>query len=81
MKEMIITVIALVVCAAFIGHLEISLSPFSVRLPLWHRVVCMVLLVITYIVWNFGERSDAYSKGLKEGMKITIEQLRNNGNK
>ena len=70
-------IVAFFIVAAYIGHLEINFSPFSVRLPLWHRVVCMILLIVTYILWNFGERNDAYSKGLKRGMEITLEQLKN----
>lgn len=62
MKDLIIMIVAFVIVAAFVGHMEINLSPFSIKLPMWHRVVCMILLVITYILWNFGERNDAYSK-------------------
>lgn len=57
------------------------LSPFSIKLPMWHRVVCMILLLVTYILWNFGERQDAYSKGLQEGMRITLEQIKEKNGK
>ena len=67
-------IIAFVIVAAFVG--QINLSPFSIKLPMWHRVVCMILLLITYILWTFGERQDAYSKGLQEGMRITLEQIK-----
>lgn len=82
MKEAIIMITAFLIVAAFIGHMEINFSPFSIKLPMWHRVVCMILLVITYILWNFGERNDAYSKGLQKGMEITLEQIKEkqNGN-
>lgn len=76
MKDLILMIIAFVIVAAFVGHMEIILSPFSIKLPMWHRVVCMILLLITYILWNFGERQDAYSKGLQEGMRITLEQIK-----
>lgn len=76
MKDLILMIIAFVIVAAFVGHMEINLSPFSIKLPMWHRVVCMILLLITYILWNFGERLDAYSKGLQEGMRITLEQIK-----
>lgn len=46
-----------------------------------HRVVCMILLLVTYILWNFGERQDAYSKGLQEGMRITLEQIKEKNGK
>lgn len=66
MKDLIIMIVAFVIVAAFVGHMEINLSPFSIKLPMWHRVVCMILLLVTYILWNFGERQDAYSKGYKK---------------
>ena len=50
MKDLILMIIAFVIVAAFVGHMEINLSPFSIKLPMWHRVVCMILLVITYIL-------------------------------
>lgn len=76
MKDLILMIIAFVIVAAFVGHMEINLSPFSIKLPMWHRVVCMILLLVTYILWNFGERQDAYSKGLQGGMRITLEQIK-----
>lgn len=76
MKELLILIVIAVITAALLGHLEININPFYVRLPMWHRVVCMILLLITYILWNFGERQDAYSKGLQEGMRITLEQIK-----
>lgn len=81
MKDLILMIIAFVIVAAFVGHMEINLSPFSIKLPMWHRVVCMILLLITYILWNFGERQDAYSKGLQEGMRITFEQIKEKNGK
>lgn len=80
MKDLTLMIATFVIVAAFVGHMEINLSPFSIKLPMWHRVVCMILLVITYILWNYGERNDAYSKGLKKGMEITLEQLKENKN-
>lgn len=76
MKELIITLVAFIVCAAFIGHLEISLSPFYIRLPMWNRVVAAILLAAAIGIWSIGERRDAYSKGLKRGMEITFEQIK-----
>ena len=81
MKDLILMIVAFIIVAAFVGHMEINLSPFSIKLPMWHRVVCMILLVITYILWNFGERQDAYSKGLQEGIRITLEQIKEKNGK
>ena len=76
MKGSIIIIVSFIIVAAYIGHLEINISPFYVRLTMWHRVVCMLLIVIAYFLWNFGERQDAYSKGLQKGMEITLQQIR-----
>lgn len=76
MKEIIITLIAFIVCAAFVGHLEINLSPFYIRLPLWHRAVAALFFSAALAFWSIGERRDAYSKGLKRGMEITFEQIK-----
>ena len=81
MKDLIIMIVAFVIVAAFVGHMEINLSPFSIKLPMWHRVVCMILLLVTYILWNLRERQDAYSKGLQEGMRITLEQIKEKNGK
>lgn len=81
MKDLIIMIVAFVIVAAFVGHMEINLSPFSIKLPMWHRVVCMILLLVTYILWNFGERQDTYSKGLQEGIRITLEQIKEKNGK
>lgn len=61
MKDLIIMIVAFVIVAAFVGHMEINLSPFSIKLPMWHRVVCMILLLVTYILWNFGSTFGKYA--------------------
>lgn len=76
MKEFVITLLMFLCCAAFIGHLEININPFTVRLPMWHRVVAVLLFGSAIAFWSIGERSDAYSKGLKRGMEITFEQIK-----
>lgn len=76
MKEFLITLVLFLCCAALIGHLEISFSPFSVRLPMWHRVIAVLLFVAATVFWSIGERRDAYSKGLKRGMEITFDQIK-----
>lgn len=76
MKELIITLVLFLCCAAFIGHLEINFSPFYVRLPMWHRVVAVLFFSAAIAFWSIGDRRDAYSKGLKRGMEITFEQIK-----
>lgn len=76
MKEFVIVLVCFLCCAAFIGHLEINFSPFYIRLPLWHRVVAVLLFSAAVAFWTIGERGDAYSKGLKRGLDITFEQLK-----
>jgi hypothetical protein len=78
MKDLIIMIVAFVIVAAFVGHMEINLSPFSIKLPMWHRVVGLLFIIIGWIIWEQGERLDAYSKELKKGMDITIEQIKAN---
>lgn len=76
MKEFVITLLLFLCCAAFIGHLEINFSPFYIRLPMWNRVVAAILLAAAIEVWSNGERRDAYSKGLKRGMEITLNEIK-----
>lgn len=82
MKESIIAIVAFMVVAAFIGHLEISFSPFKVSLPMWHRVIAVVLFGAAFALFSVGERRDAYSEGLKRGMEITLNKIKKEiGNK
>lgn len=76
MKEFLITLVLFLCCAAFIGHLEISFSPFYIRLPMWHRVIAVLCFSAALAFWSIGDRRDAYSKGLKRGMEITFEQIK-----
>jgi hypothetical protein len=78
LKDIIIFVIALIIVAGFIGHIEINTNPFCIRLPMWHRVVALILFFAAWGLWDWGERLDAYSKGLKRGMDITLEQYKEN---
>lgn len=78
MKDILILIVIAVITAALLGHLEINIKPFYVRLPMWHRVVGLLFIIIGWIIWEQGERLDAYSKELKKGMDITIEQIKAN---
>lgn len=78
MKELLILIVIAAITAALLGHLEININPFYVKLPMWHRVVGLLLVIVGWIIWENGERSDAYSKGLKKGMDITIEHIKTN---
>lgn len=78
MKDILILIVIAVITAALLGHLEININPFYVRLPMWHRVVGLLFIIIGWIIWEQGERLDAYSKELKKGMDITIEQIKAN---
>lgn len=82
MKEGIITLALFLCCAAFIGHLEININPFSIRLPMWHRVIAVLLFGAAIAFWSIGERRDAYSNGLRDGIKCTLnEMIKKDGNK
>lgn len=76
MKDLVFTLVLFLCCAAFIGHLEINFSPFAIRLPMWHRVVAVLLFAVSIAFWTIGERIDAYSKGLKTGLDTTFEQIK-----
>lgn len=76
MKDLAFIIVVFLATAAIVGHLEVNFSPFSIRLPMWHRVICMILVVAAYLVWNIGERNDAYQKGFVDGINALVEQIK-----
>lgn len=57
----------------FFGQVSISFKPFSISLPYWHRAVGITLVVIGVCVYNIGEHSSGYKKGLNDGVELTIK--------
>lgn len=57
----------------FLGHANISLKPFSISIPYWHRAVGITLVVIGVCVYNIGERFSGYKEGLKDGTELVIK--------
>lgn len=74
MKDLVFVIVVLLATAAIVGHLEVNFSPLSIKLPMWHRVVSIFLVVAAYLFWNIGERNDAYKKGFNDAVDAFIEQ-------
>ena len=76
MKTTIISCVILLVFLLYIGHLSITIKPFTVQLPYWHRSLGLFLLILSFIVYNAGERAKGYIDGMKEGERIVLELLK-----
>lgn len=72
---LIISAAVFVLALLYIGHLHISIKPFSISLPFWHRSVGILLLVIGVYVFSIGEHVTGYKKGFDEGADKAIEIL------
>lgn len=71
--SIIISLVLFILMFLFFGHLTISFKPFSISLPYWHRAVGITLVVIGVCVYNIGEHSSGYKKGLNDGVELTIK--------
>lgn len=67
----------------YIGGVSISFKPFSFNVPYWYRSVAVVLMWMALIVYNVGEHTTGYKKGLNAGADQVINLLREkkDGNK
>lgn len=80
MKTIIILAILAIIAIVtfmYISGIQISLKPFSIQLPYWHRGVGLFLVAIGLIVYNVGEHAKGYQAGLKKGIEIMKEQFEN----
>lgn len=73
-----VTIFSLVLIVSFllISEVSLSLKPFSIQLPYWHRGLGLFLVAIGFLVYNIGEQTKGYIDGLREGSEITIEALK-----
>lgn len=71
--SIIISVSLFILMLLFLGHANISLKPFSISIPYWHRAVGITLVVIGVCVYNIGERFSGYKEGLKDGTELVIK--------
>ena len=76
MKHLIIFSTLIVLCALFIGHISISVKPFSISLPYWHRSIGLVLIVVGFLLFNIGEYTKGYADGLKKGSEMTTSAFK-----
>jgi hypothetical protein len=75
MKELIIFALLLIALLLYVGHLSITIKPFSVSLPYWYRSLGLLLLILSLVIYNVGEHVKGYQKGLKDGSDIAIKTL------
>ena len=80
MKTIVIGSVILVIFLLYIGHLSITIKPFSLNLPYWHRSLGVLLWILGLILFNVGEYATGYKKGLDNGAeigkKVVIEKLK-----
>lgn len=57
------------------GQVSISFKPFSISLPYWHRAVGVALIIAGLFVYNIGEHSAEYKKGMKDGVDVVFKAL------
>lgn len=75
MKEIIIAAILLLVFFVYVGELSVTIEPFSISLPYWHRSVGLLLLGVAFVVYHVGEHTSGYRKGLEDGKEIAIKAI------
>lgn len=78
MKHLIVFSTLMILCSLFIGHISISVKPFSISLPYWHRSIGLVLIVVGFLFFNVGEYTKGYADGLKKGCEMitsTFKQM------
>ena len=51
------------------GGFQISFKPFNASLPYWNRAVALLLIVAALVLYNVGECTRGYKKGLDDGFK------------
>ena len=76
MKTTIISCVILFVFLLYVGYFSITIKPFTVQLPYWHRSLGLFLLILSFIVYNAGEHAKGYLDGLKEAERIILELLK-----
>ena len=74
--NMIFTVIIFVAALLYIGHLQVSIKPFSVSFPYWHRSLGVLLMIIGVYVFSIGEHISGYTKGLNDGADRVINLIK-----
>lgn len=74
--NMIFTVIIFIAALLYIGHLQVSIKPFSVSFPYWHRSLGVLLMIIGVYVFSIGEHISGYTKGLNDGADRVINLIK-----
>ncbi len=66
MKTVISIILSLFVFL-YISGIQISFTPFSIRLPYWYRGIDLLLIVLGFVFLNVGEYARGYQNGFKIG--------------
>ena len=77
--KLTVMIIIGVLAFLYIGGVSISFKPFSFSVPYWYRSVAMLLMWMALIVYNVGEHTTGYKKGLSAGSDQVINILTEKG--
>lgn len=75
MKETIFSAAIFLFFLLCVGHFAITLKPFNISMPYWHRSLGFLLLIASFIIFSVSERTKGYKEGLKKGADMTWEAI------
>lgn len=65
----------MIVWLLFVGHISISIRPFSISLPFWHRSLGLLLVIVGFVLYNIGEHITGYKKGWTDCIKAVENSI------
>lgn len=71
--KMITYIIIITIILLFIGHTEISFSPFSIKIQNISSILGVIFLALALACFRYGDYQNGYKKGLEEN-KSQIQQ-------
>lgn len=74
--KILLYVFIVIILFAVISNVEITLKPFSISFPYWHRFVGIALISVGLTVFCLGEVRNAYRNGYLSGTQFTLSLIK-----
>ena len=71
----ILSIIFFIACLLYVGHLEISFTPFHMVLPRWHLSVSFIFLALFWIFFTYSQQKIGEEIGKEKAYKDIFEKI------
>ena len=76
--KVIVYLVLLIVFFLYLGHTEISFSPFRIKIIEWYKPLGIIIMIIGFLIYTAGSERKSFKDGWTKAKNEIINKIVNN---